>query len=654
MQFLDCFRFQQNFVCEYWFNVDCASSESFYGLNDNIGEVPESSLSSSASSPAASNSYASPSVAASSPVGYSAPSEPSYQSPQPAQPEYSAARTGRQRSDKPASRPGSNSRQSSSRGSAQSSRSRTQNQSPRRGKSKQNSAKNTNKRPSATSNTSSSKKNRLNEVNVNRRRPKNGRLNDQSKKVVDFNRSQVKSQTKLSPPSSPQRNPETRRSKKLRNKNEKRRGRQEAVATGYLPPLDESFDNSLANYDEYDYEEAPLPLPTYNSNAPDPIEADTGYDAPDTSYGAPASDPPSSYGAPASDPPSSYGAPASDPPSSYGAPASDPPSSYGAPASDPPSSYGAPASDPPSSYGAPEPSYGAPETSYSVPEVASYDEVAADIAEVVYQEDELPTYNSGVYSPGTSGGSDSEGERYAAPLAPTIPADSALNQEDVLPSYNNGVYNSGSDSSSSGERYAAPLAPSIPADSAINNEDVLPSYNNGVYNGGSSNGPRAGNYVAPALDDPSDSYSGPQDSPNTFSTASDSSASSSYGSPSVSSSSFTPFSPPASLYEEPVPGSYQDPGADILPEYHKSEISLGLNNKNEVPRIEPFSNDYAEPLYIGTYTASGSDVRPEVVKAPLFPDTGYGVPAGPTLSDYNIKEVSDKGFKSSRSSSYGR
>ena len=624
------FRFQQNFVCEYWFNVDCASSESFYGLNDNIGEVPESSLSSSASSPAASNSnlYESPSVAASSPVGYSAPSEPSYQPPQP---EYSAARTGRQRSDKAASRPGSNPRQSSSRGSDQRSaqNSRKQNQSPRRGKSKQTSARNTNKRPSATSN-----KNRLNEINVNRRRPKNGRLNDQRKKVADFNRSQVKSQSKLSPPSSPQRNPETRRSKKLRNNNEKRRGRQETVATGYLPPLDESFDNSLANYDEYEYEEAPLP--TYNRNAPDPIESDTGYDAPVTSYGAPASDPPSSYDAPASDPPSSYGAPASDPPSSYGAPASDPPSSYGAPASDPPSSYGA------------------PETSYSVPDVASYDEVAADIAEVVYQEDELPTYNSGVYSPGSSGGSESEGERYAAPLAPSIPADSALNQVDVLPSYNNGVYSSGSDSSSSGERYAAPLAPSIPADSAINNEDVLPSYNNGVYNGGSSNGPRAGNYVAPALDDTSDSYSGPQDSPNTFSTASDSSASPSYGSPSVSSSSFTPVSAPASLYEEPVPGSYQDPGADILPEYHKSEISLGLSNKNEVPRIEPFSNDYAEPLYIGTYTAAGSDVRPEVVKAPLFPDAGYGVPAGPTLSDYNIKEVSDKGFKSSRSSSYGR
>ena len=290
MQNLYGFRFQQNFVCEYWFNVDCASSESFYGLNDNIGEVPEGSLSSSASSPAASNSYASPSVAASSPVGYSAPSEPSYQAPeppQPPQPEYLAARTGRQRTDKAAPRPGSNPRQSSLRGSAQNSRTRSQNQSARRGKSKQTLIRNTNKRPSTTSNTSRSKNNnRLNEVNVNKRRPKNNRQSVQSKKVVDFNRSQAKSQSKLSPPSSPQKKPESRRSKKLRNKNEKRRGRQEAVATGYLPPLDESFDNSLANYDEYEYEEAPLP--TYISNAPNPIESDTGYDAPEKSYGAPA------------------------------------------------------------------------------------------------------------------------------------------------------------------------------------------------------------------------------------------------------------------------------------------------------------------------------------------------------------------------------
>merc|ERR1719228_3150995 len=33
---------QQNFVCQYWFNVDCSQAEQFYGLNDNIGVVPSS------------------------------------------------------------------------------------------------------------------------------------------------------------------------------------------------------------------------------------------------------------------------------------------------------------------------------------------------------------------------------------------------------------------------------------------------------------------------------------------------------------------------------------------------------------------------------------------------------------------------------------
>jgi len=61
---------QEHFVCEYWFNVDCAAAESFYGLNDNIGTVPESGDSG----------YNSPAGAASSPVGYAAPSE-SYDEP---------------------------------------------------------------------------------------------------------------------------------------------------------------------------------------------------------------------------------------------------------------------------------------------------------------------------------------------------------------------------------------------------------------------------------------------------------------------------------------------------------------------------------------------------------------------------------------------
>ena len=139
----------------------------------------------------------------------------------------------------------------------------------------------------------------------------------------------------------------------------------------------------------------------------------------------------------------------------------------------------------------------------------------------------------------------------------------------------------------------------------------------------------------------------------------------SYGSPTFSpsppsGSSFQPIAPPAdsyggpstSIYDAPVPGSYLDPTADILPEYHKSEISLGLNNRNEVPRIEPFQTDFGEPLYIGTYKASGSEPSPAVVKAPTARVDSLP-PVGPELSQYNIPEISDKGFKG-LGSSYGR
>ncbi|KAG7156871.1 uncharacterized protein LOC121853250 [Homarus americanus] len=32
---------QQYFVCDWWFNVDCAASQQFFGLNAEIGKVPE-------------------------------------------------------------------------------------------------------------------------------------------------------------------------------------------------------------------------------------------------------------------------------------------------------------------------------------------------------------------------------------------------------------------------------------------------------------------------------------------------------------------------------------------------------------------------------------------------------------------------------------
>merc|ERR1712168_871695 len=67
---------QAYFVCEYWFNVDCSQSESFYGLNEELGAV---ALNPSASSPAGGYSAPVPSYApaapepASPPGGYSAP-----------------------------------------------------------------------------------------------------------------------------------------------------------------------------------------------------------------------------------------------------------------------------------------------------------------------------------------------------------------------------------------------------------------------------------------------------------------------------------------------------------------------------------------------------------------------------------------------------
>ena len=64
---------QENFVCEYWFNVDCSQAESFYGLNDNIGIVEQrDGLAGAASSP--SDGYASPLGASSPPGGYASPS----------------------------------------------------------------------------------------------------------------------------------------------------------------------------------------------------------------------------------------------------------------------------------------------------------------------------------------------------------------------------------------------------------------------------------------------------------------------------------------------------------------------------------------------------------------------------------------------------
>ena len=151
----------------------------------------------------------------------------------------------------------------------------------------------------------------------------------------------------------------------------------------------------------------------------------------------------------------------------------------------------------------------------------------------------------------------------------------------MLPQYNNGVYNPGSDSSAtSGTSYTAPSSESYASD---DEQDILPQYNSGVYNNGGTS------YTAPA-----------------------------------------------------VHGGYQDPQADILPEYFKSEITLGLSEVDDVPRVDPFLSDYGSAGG-DSYRVAGSSPVAAVLKTP---DLTYGVPAAPTISleDYNIQEVSDKGF----------
>jgi len=719
---------QEHFVCEYWFNVDCSSAESFFNLNDNIGDVPVNSLAADASSPvsgyappasAPSGSYSQPASApsnsysssASTTNEYSAPSDtslPDYDA-QPALPQYSSSqRTGRFRKGKsnrnkinkrPVSsiKPLTNSRpftQFNRRGKS-SNEERTSSlqttlspnsrpTTPSRLNSRPTTPSRINSRPPTTPRTISRPtrttsrpnprplpfNNKLNEVNVNRNKSKPRGIKNK-KKLKSFNKSQVKSKSKLSPPpintfvNNKQNLPslisvtttETRRGKKVGN--ERRKGRQE-LTTGYLPPTpqDESGSDSLSNYDEYEYEYQEAPLPTYNSASSS--AADASYAAPaenslptDDSYSPPVESE-DSYGAPLTD--NAPTAVASD--SSYESPSD---SSYSEPDNSGP--YAAPASDfsqNSDSYASPASDFSQNSDSYTVPasdysqnydySESAYDE-AADIASEVYEEDVLPTYNNGVYNQGSVSGSP-----YTAPVAPSIPADSPLNDEDVLPSYNNGVYNSGD----GGDDYVAPAPGNNYQEPVINNSFNSPSSSASSSSYSSPTSGSSSSYESP--DSSSSSYSSPSSSsfnPPTSAT------SNTYGSPRLSPSSFQPitntnsYSAPSSAntFEEAIPGSYNDDGADILPEYHKSEISLGLNNRNEVPRIEPFSNDFGEPLYIGTYTASGSAVKQAVVRAPSPApslDTGYGVPSAPTLSDYNIPDISDIGYKSSGGSSYGR
>ena len=65
----------------------------------------------------------------------------------------------------------------------------------------------------------------------------------------------------------------------------------------------------------------------------------------------------------------------------------------------------------------------------------------------------------------------------------------------------------------------------------------------------------------------------------------------------------------------PTTGGYNDPSAELLPEYYKSEHSLGLSDPADVPRVDPFSSDY-RPSYL---------------------ELSYGVPSAPIISHPGYK-----------------
>ena len=550
---------QEFFVCEYWFNVDCSKSESFYNLNDEIGETQAGA----ASSPV--GGYASPPVQ-SVPPPRPAPSRPA---PAPAAPRPTPApysppdydESGFQSSPEAYEGPEDGSQSSpagydapvssyqpavDSYGSPSAAVSQYDQGNPGRGKS-----------------------------GGQRKNPRPSSPRQPIQKPAGNVRNQVqtsKGRGSYSAPSSPAAFPLT-----------------EYGAPPPLAPLNDNFlpsvsspsesygvaspsaaapsssyspaanptpsNNNYGSPDEYDYEEEPLP--TYNRgnsyNAPDSSAAgssESRYSAPGVAPAASAyseqeeDEPLPTYNYRESNNEPSYTAPAPSVPlakrpissparasgsrqnnfnprgkgsSNVGAPVEE---SYGAP---PAESYGAPADE---SYGAPaEESYGAPaDQSYGAPPPAAADESYGAPPPALAAE---------------SYGAPQAAESYGAP-PPALAAESY----GVPPA------------APAAESYGAPAAPAVE------------SY-------GAPAAPAVESYGAPAAD-------------------------------------------PVST----VPGGYQDPAADLLPEYFKSEINLGLSDPDDIPRIEPFLSDYGAP---------SAPTKTVYKPAQSTPDLSYGVPAAPVI-----------------------
>merc|ERR1711892_1030856 len=701
---------QENFVCEYWFNVDCSLAESFYGLNDNIGTVeggdglagaassptggyaspPDTPLSSyglgdenkslrsgrregrlivdarrNAASPPVTGSTTSNTRFVNFPVNIDSPNssrkikEPKIPSKKIQSNNNRRRKTSRvdknTRNRRPnipkkkiQNRPNNSRILETPRNPSKNPRNKietTRNQFER-------ASKPLNPRKSPSANNSrifetprTPNKNLRNKIETTRNQferasklsnarkspsPNSSRIldtprnpNHNPRNKIETTRNQFESASKLSNARKSATSKRTGKNFKRRKPtNQKRvRGGRNEVLPGYIPPAGDTAapsdsytagDSSLAaSSPDYDYEEAPLA--TY-AGASDTAghsgyispAADTGHTAgsADTAYGAPAgnsddvdaladavyeedtlptynngvynngnSDDGSSYSAPVAD--SVYGSdsdyedilPAynngvynnagSDSSKTEG-------TSYTAPFAD---SYGAPAGSADDGYGSPSAS---PSDSYGIP-----------LADSDYEEDTLPQYNNGVYNDGGSTSSATGGTSYTAPTSDSY----------------------GAPSSTLSDSYGSPLADSD------YKEDILPQYNKGVYNnGGSGTSSQEGtSYTAPSADSygaPSaDSYGAPSDS----SATGDAAAATGYAGPAQNA---------ATAGSRPIPGSYKDPEADILPEYFKSEITLGLNDIDDVSRVDPFLSDYGSPAG-DSYRQAGSSPVAAVVKTPV-------------------------------------
>ena len=497
---------------------------------------------------------------------------------------------------------------------------------------------------------------------------------------------------------------------------------EEPVVVAALPaesPFYAKVTSTISDYDDED------PLPTYNRDAVS--SSGQSYNAPgsESLYGAPPQASDALYGAPQpadssyNNPPpvqTGYGAPPPDP-VSVAATAPQAETGYGSP---PPAQkeYGAPPQVE-TGYGAPPPAqdeYEAPpqvETGYGAPPPEDYDD------------DPLPTYTGGVYVPSNPAPAPAPAANvpqtgYGAP--PPLPASSPVQDygspivdltievdDDPLPTYSpapvssnsvdsytapgaidsygaptpdsyglpaaaaNPIESYGPPAASSVDSYSVPAAPTVdsydsPAAPAINSYEspatpALDSYNIPAA-------PVLDNYdspAAPALD----SYDSPAapaldsyDSPAAP-------ALDSYDSPAASplNSYESPAAPALSTYGPPPPASYNSrptPTVDILPEYYKSEINLGLADPNDLPRIEPFLADYGKPPQKGPAPRAPRpppppppppSARPPRRKPLPPPDTGYGVPAAPPLGlpSYKASKKDHRGgFKRSLFRVYGR